>query len=42
MTSSELDNLARIGKLKVEPPSEEEIAGLIHSAEERLTDAIPR
>lgn len=39
MTSSELDNLVRIGKLKREAPSDEEIAGLLHSAEERLNDA---
>lgn len=39
MTSSELDNLVRIGKLKREPPSDEEIAGLLQSAEERLADA---
>ena len=39
MTSAELDNLARIGKLKREPPSEVEIDGLLRSAEERLKDA---
>ena len=39
MTSTELDNLARIGKLKREPPTDDEIAGLLRSAEERLTDA---
>ena len=39
MTSPELDNLVRIGKLKRELPSDEEIAGLLRSAEERLTDA---
>jgi hypothetical protein len=39
MSSPELDNLARIGKLKHEPPSEEEIAGLLSGAEERLKDA---
>lgn len=39
MTSPELDNLVRIGKLKREPPSDEEIAGLLRSAEERLIDA---
>lgn len=39
MTSPELENLARIGKLKREPPSDEEIAGLLRSAEERLDDA---
>jgi Ni/Fe-hydrogenase subunit HybB-like protein len=39
MTSSELENLARIGKLKREPPTDDEIAGLLRSAEERLQDA---
>lgn len=39
MTSAELDNLARVGKLKREPPTDGEIAGLLRSAEERLTDA---
>lgn len=39
MTSAELDNLARIGKLKREPPTDDEIAGLLRSADERLTDA---
>ena len=39
MTSPELDNLARIGKLKREPPTDDEIAGLLRSAEERLADA---
>jgi hypothetical protein len=39
MSSAELDNLARIGKLKRESPAEDEIDGLLHSAKERLTDA---
>jgi hypothetical protein len=39
VTSPELDNLARIGKLKREPPTDDEIAGLLRSAEERLADA---
>lgn len=39
MTSPELENLVRIGKLKREPSSDEEIAGLLTSAEERLNDA---
>lgn len=39
MSSPELDNLARIGKLKREPPADEEIAGLLSSATERLADA---
>lgn len=39
MSSTELDNLVAIGKLKREPPTEREIAGLLDSAEARLTDA---
>ncbi len=39
MTSTELDNLVRIGQLKREPPTDDEIAGLLRSAAERLTDA---
>ncbi len=39
MRSAELDNLARIGKLKREPPTDDEIAGLLRSADERLADA---
>jgi hypothetical protein len=39
MTSVELDNLVRIGKLKREPPTDDEIDGLLRSAEERLRDA---
>ncbi len=39
MTSPELDNLVKIGRLKREPPSDEEIAGLLRSGEERLSDA---
>lgn len=39
MTSSELDNLVRIGKLKREPPAQAELAGLRASGEARLTDA---
>lgn len=39
MTSPELENLAKIGKLKREPPNDEEIAGLLRFAEERLDDA---
>lgn len=39
MTSPELDNLVRVGKLKREPPTEGEIAGLLRSAGERLGDA---
>lgn len=40
MTSPELDNLVAIGKLKREPSTEHEIAGLLTSAEARLTDAV--
>lgn len=39
MTSPELENLVRIGKLKRTPASYEEIAGLLQSAAERLNDA---
>ena len=39
MTLRELENLVRIGKLKREAPSEEELAGLLRSAEQRLNDA---
>ena len=39
MTSVELDNLVRIGKLKREPAPQAEIDGLIRSGEARLLDA---
>jgi hypothetical protein len=39
MSSAELANLARIGKLKAEPPTDVEVAGLLASAAERLADA---
>jgi hypothetical protein len=39
MTNSQLDNLARIGQLKTEPPAESEIEGLIRSGLARLADA---
>ncbi|MCM2312299.1 MAG: hypothetical protein NDI84_12940 [Steroidobacteraceae bacterium] len=39
MTSAELDNLVRIGKLKREPTSARELLGLLASARERLADA---
>ena len=42
MTSSELENLVRIGKLKREPTAPTEIKGLIHSSEVRLADAQKR
>ena len=40
MTSTELDNLVRIGKLKAEPPSARELKGLLDSARARLADAV--
>ncbi len=39
MTSSELENLVRIGRLKREPPVAGEIEGLRKSGESRLADA---
>jgi len=39
MTSAELDNLVRIGKLKREPPSRKEFDGLLRSGRARLEDA---
>jgi hypothetical protein len=39
MTSKELENLAKTGKLKVEPGDQQEFAGLLRSARARLTDA---
>lgn len=39
MTSSELDNLVHIGKLKREPPTAGEVEGLRRSGEVRLADA---
>jgi hypothetical protein len=39
MSSAELDNLVRIGKLKSEPPSPHELKGLRNSAVSRLADA---
>ena len=39
MGSSELDNLVRIGKLKVEPTVQRELEGLMASAHARLADA---
>ncbi len=40
MTSSELENLVRIGQLKREPPTPGEVEGLPRSGETRLSDAI--
>ncbi len=39
MANNELDNLVRIRKLKVEPASKQEIAGLLRSGIVRLEDA---
>lgn len=39
MSSAELENLARIGQLKREPPGARELAGLLASGERRLADA---
>ena len=39
MAHDKLENLVRIGKLKAEPASEEEIAGLLRSGTVRLADA---
>ena len=38
-TSNSLENLAKIGQLKAEPPSQGEIDGLIASGRKRLKDA---
>jgi hypothetical protein len=38
-TSSKLENLARIGQLKAEPPAQSEIDGLIALGRKRLKDA---
>ena len=39
MSKAELDNLVRIGKLKLEPASRVEFDGMVSSARTRLTDA---
>lgn len=39
MANEKLENLVRIRQLKVEPATAEEIAGLLRSGENRLTDA---
>ena len=39
MSSAELENLAKIGKLKREPPTVRELEGLLKSAQARLADA---
>src|SRR5690348_4139571 len=38
-SSSNLENLAKIGQLKAEPPSQSEIDGLVASGRKRLKDA---
>jgi len=40
MTLSNLDNLVKINKLKVEPPDQTEFNGMIASAKRRLDDAV--
>jgi hypothetical protein len=39
MSKAELDNLVRIGQLKIEPGSRAEFEGLVDSARKRLSDA---
>jgi len=39
MTSKELENLAKTGKLKIEPGDRQEFDGLLRSAHARLADA---
>lgn len=39
MDHSKLENLAKIGKLKIEPPAADELDGLIRSGRARLGDA---
>jgi hypothetical protein len=39
LTREKLENLARIGQLKLQPPKREEINGLISSGKSRLQDA---
>jgi hypothetical protein len=39
MSQEELDNLVRIGRLKAEPGSRHEFAGMVKSARTRLADA---
>jgi hypothetical protein len=39
MSQDELDNLVRIGRLKAEPGSRNEFAGMVKSARTRLADA---
>ena len=39
MPRDQLDNLVKVGQLKAEPPSDQEVAGLIKSGLARLRDA---
>ncbi len=39
MPYDQLDNLVKVGKLKAESPSDQEVAGLISSGLARLRDA---
>jgi hypothetical protein len=39
MTSANLDNLAKIGKLKKEPPDQAELEGLLQAGRNKLKDA---
>ena len=39
MTSKNLDNLVKIGQLKVEPPDQAEFDGMVRSARNKLRDA---
>lgn len=39
MTSNNLENLAKIGQLKSEPPAQTEVDGLLKSGRKRLKDA---
>jgi hypothetical protein len=39
MTKQELENLARMGHLKKEPPTRAEFTGMVDSARKRLVDA---
>jgi len=39
VTSANLENLAKIGQLKREPPAQAEVGGLLKSGRKRLKDA---
>src|SRR3990167_8670938 len=40
MSSLNLDNLVKTGQLKIEPFNQQEFAGLVHSGQARLKDAL--